>query len=217
MNELITFAQPEKVAAVKEIISKSDISAEKTNEIIAYLNESPTILNQLSLAEISKLSVLGIDMSQYMSAVHLNNIKVFVVKFASDSMSRVSKLLDLLNAVEEKYYTAALSSSYLHPKTAGDMIEKIQESITASVNLMMKLTDNETLMNLFIVNMTSINDTISENKAKGYSSSLDILPLESRKKIDKVMSVLADALRETERPASDVIDANYNERKQENE
>lgn len=211
MNELINFATPESVAMIKDIISKSEVSVEQTNVIIRTLNESPTILNQLSLSEISKLSVLGVDLSQYMSAVHLNNIKVFVVKFASDSMMRVSKLLDLLNAVEEKYYNAALNSNYLHPKTAGDMIDKIQESITASVNLMMKLTDNETLMNLFIVNMTSINEGISENKAKGYTSSLEILPLESRKKIDKVMSLMAEALRDSEAQKTDVIDINYQE------
>ena len=196
MNEIVEFADNKSVKKIKDLIGKNKVSHDDTNRIVEMLDASPTILNHLSLEEISKLSVLGVDLSRYMTAVHINNIKVFVVKFASDSMMRVSKLITLLNKVEEKYYNLALSNNYIHPKVASDMIEKIQESITASVNLMMKLTDNETLMNLFIVNMNTINAEISENKAKGYTNTVDILPLESRKKIDKVVTLLVSALNE---------------------
>jgi ferritin len=213
-NELLNFASKESIDLVKTIVSSDDISVENTNLIIRTLNEQPTILNHLSLPEVSKLSTLGIDLSQYMSAVHLNNIKVFVVKFASESMMRVSRLIELLNTVENKYYNSVISSPYINAKTVSDVIEKIQESITSSVNLMMKLTDNETLMNLFIVNMTNINDTINENKARGYTSTLEILPLESRKKIDKVISMMSEVLRESENNSNEVIDAEFKETNQ---
>lgn len=204
MNEISEFADNKSVKLIKSIISKTKVSPDDTVKIVEALDATPILLNHLSLEEISKLSVLGVDLSRYMTAVHINNIKVFVVKFASDSMMRVSKLIALLNKVEEKYYNAALGNTYIHPKVASDMIEKIQESITASVNLMMKLTDNETLMNLFIVNMNTINNEISENRNKGYTNTVDILPLESRKKIDKVMTMFLSALNDVPDPSTSV-------------
>jgi formylmethanofuran dehydrogenase subunit E-like metal-binding protein len=211
-NELYEMVSTETISTAKSLINKSVVSPEDTKYIISILDEYPTTLNHLSLEEVSKLSLLGIDLSRYMSSVHMNNIKVFVVKFASDSMMRVSKLVDILNKVEEKYYLAAMNNQYIHPKVAADMIDKIQESITASVNLMMKLTDNETLMNLFIVNMNNINETIDENKHKGFTSSRDLLPLESRKKIDRAVSLMAKLLEEDSSIDSDnVIDAEVTE------
>lgn len=202
------------LAIVQSTLRQPVVTPEDTHKIIDYLEATPTLLNHLSLSEVSKLSTLGIDLSRYMSAVHINNIKVFVVKFASESMSRISRLIDILNKVEDKYYNLALTNQRLHPDLASDMIDKIQESITSSVNLMMKLTDNETLMNLFIVNMTTINESITENREKGYTDTKDILPLESRKKIDSVVSVLSKLLSEKEEDnqASDVVDAEYTEK-----
>ena len=214
MSNLMLVPVDEKVLAiVQSTLRQPAVTPDDTRKIIDYLEATPTLLNHLSLSEVSKLSTLGIDLSRYMSAVHINNIKVFVVKFASESMSRISRLIDILNKVEDKYYNLALTNQRLHPDLASDMIDKIQESITSSVNLMMKLTDNETLMNLFIVNMTTINDSITDNREKGYTDTKDILPLESRKKIDSVVSMLGKLLAEQEdSPASDFVDAEYTEK-----
>lgn len=219
-NTVLVPVNQRALTIVKSIIKQSSVSAKDTHTIVAHLEETPTLLNHLSLAEISKLSVLGIDLSRYMSAVHINNIKVFVVKFASDSMMRVSKLIEVLNTVEDKYYGLALNSNRLHPELAGEMIDKIQQSITASVNLMMKLTDNETLMNLFVVNMTSITDSITENREKGITDSTKLLSLESRKKIDAVIKAMNKALTDTNDQTvvvrSDAVDVEFSETTEDN-
>jgi hypothetical protein len=202
----------ETISEVKALLNVPVVNPGETTKLSTILDQYPTVLNHLSLEEVSKLSILGIDLSRYMTAVHMNNIKVFVIKFASDSMMRVSKLIDLLNRIEERYYNNILENKYIHPKVAADMIDKIQESVTASVNLMMKLTDNETLMNLFIVNMNGLNETIIENKKKGYTDTTLILPPASRKKVSTMMESLIAALNATSIDNPVVVDAEFTDR-----
>lgn len=209
---LVTFANNRQVDAVRALLAKSTVGRQDVIQVVEMLDKSPTILNHLALQEISKLSTLGVDLSRYLTTVHMNNIKVFVIKFASDSMMRVSKLISLLNMAEEKYYQSLMSDNRIHPKVAAEMIDRIQESITASVNLMMKLTDNETLMNLLIVNMTEINNTITDNKQQGYQDTKQLLPLESRKKMDKVISSLLMVLNEASNDEQGSIDAVFEEK-----
>lgn len=189
-NYLNKVVSVELVDLVKSELSKSDLDPESVDNVVRVIDENPLILNQLTLDHVSKLSVLGVDLSRYMTSVHLNNIKVFVIKYASDSMARVSKLAELLTKVEEKYYSSVIDQKYLHPKVASDMIDKIQQSITSSVDLMMKLTSNENLMNLFIINMNEINTNITNARMDGETDTKKILTPESRKKISQALEII---------------------------
>jgi len=204
MNNLVNISSSKAIKQIRAIVGKVKFGPDDIQAITEMLDQSPMLLNSLSMEELSKISKVGVDISRYLSPVHVNNIKTFVVLYTSDSMSRLARLVKTMERLETKYYDTLLSSQYMNPKTALAMIDQIQTSITASVSLMLKLTESETLMNLFVVNLNNINDEISTNRNLGYTSTTQILSLDSRKKIERMTTLFIDALN-AETPTEEVI------------
>lgn len=194
------------VESVKLLINKEDIGIDDLNEIVENLNNYPTLLNSLSLSQVVKLDKLGVDLSPYIREQSVSNMKVFVFKYASDSMERVTRLIDTLNKIESNFYNRYTSSNrYIDPNLALSLINTIQNSISTSVNLLSRLTDNDTLMNL-VLDIKQINTTINANSKEENITAEDILPKESRSKLTSLFNQVMVALSE-DKADSDITDA----------
>lgn len=197
------------IQGIKLLIDKDDLTEDDVSEISTMLVEYPSILNNLSLSQVVKLDNLGIDLSPCIREQSISNMKVFIFKYASDSMKRVSNLIDTLNSIESNFYSRYTEPNrYIDPNLALSLISNIQSSINTSVGLLMKLTDNDVLMNL-VLDIKQINTTINtESSDKTNIDTRKVLPKESRAKVTALFSEVMDCLsKDTEILDSDVIEA----------
>lgn len=138
-------------------------------------------------------------------------------KYASDSMNRITKLVNYLETIEDLFYSRYSSSKYIDPDLALSIISSIQNSINNSVNILTKLTNNDTLMNL-VLDIKQINTTINTNKSEldGNTDTTKILPKESRSKLTSVFSRVLEELNNTkDSTIDDIVDAEIVDNKEE--
>ena len=198
------------IEGVKLLIDKDHYTSEELEELNSQLMTHPNILSNLTLEQVIKLDKLGIDLAPCIKDQSLSNMKVFVFKYASDSMSRVAKLVDRLEIIENILYDRyTVEGRYMDPSLALQLISTIQSSISQAVQLLTKLTDNDVLMNL-IFDVKQINNNITINE-ESTNDTRQILPKESRAKVlgifEQALKVINDETSNKSEDSSTIIDA----------
>lgn len=146
--------------------------------------ENNSKLIKSSLKEIAKLCQKDKDISSALSDGTIDNMKAFLIVYARSQLSRVIKLTDALGNLEDRLIEQSLDpSNVMDPYTMMNVIRVIQNSLNQAMNMIQKVTSDESFINVIINNTKTVNNTFNQYNN---NSTPILLSQDSREKVKNI-------------------------------
>lgn len=180
------------------------------NEIIETGTTPTNNLIKANIREIAKLCKRDVDISSALSEHTIDNMKAFLVAYSRSQLTRVIKLTDALGKLEDALIEQSLEPQHMDPFVLMNVIKVIQSSLNQAMNMIQKVTSDESFINIIIDNSKTINNTLNQYN-DNRSNTPVLLNQDSRDKVRNLANQILGKLSEEEKRNNVVIDSKSGE------
>jgi hypothetical protein len=194
-----------------------DNSNKEVPSVVDTTTTTRESLMKCDVKELSKLVSKDVDITKVLSENTVDNMKAWLIVYSRSQLTRVVRLTDALNKLEDNILTRA-SCEDVDLDQLCKLVTIIQKSLNSSLDLIKQVTTDESYLKVIINSTSVVNNNLAQYN--NISNASDTI-LKSKNSRDKVRSAITailskvDELETTTGVASDLNEVIIDEKSSE--